>query len=337
MKTILSCLLVLLFLSGCTSKVTLTQLKNPKATQHKIKKLVLVPLKNDSINQLHALQAALSNHVVDAQPYFTVVIRDDLEPILKEKELNELQQSLRNDHTSLNHLQQAQAILQGEVLEASMQSRHYLKPIVDKTRCIEFNKKKECITFYKEIQRCQTNHYILQTSIKVAQIEQAKILFSNIYTKEDIFSRCNPSLGFFPSKSIHLQTLAQQIAKDFIKDIAPYYQSYEVKIIEELDIKLNKEHTQNFEQAVQWLIHENFNKAHTAFIQLNEAIAPQKSSTVLYNLGLCYEAIKQYEDALNYYQQALELKNEPSNLVLQAITRMQKQIKQEETLQTFTH
>jgi tetratricopeptide (TPR) repeat protein len=335
MKSIVYGVLFLFLLTGCASKITLQQLKTPKLAVQNVQKLALLSFKNDSVNQMHAIQTALTNHTINNQPYFTTIVQEDLEPILEQKLLNELRQAKRDEFASLQELQEAHAILQGEVLEASLQTHRYLKPIVDKTRCIEFNSKKECVTFYKEIQRCQTNYYVVQTSVKIVEISSAKILFSNVYSKEDTISKCNATAGFFPSKTIHLHSLAQHIANNLIQDIAPYYEMYEVEVIEDSDIKLKEEALKKFEHGVDLIMKKQYQKAQNIFSALNDSLALSKSAAVLYNLALCYEAQNNPHKALTYYEQAMQTKLEPSKLFLDAVLRIKEQINHQVALEKF--
>jgi tetratricopeptide (TPR) repeat protein len=328
MKSIVYGVLFLFLLTGCASKVHLTKLNQAKLTQETIKALIVFDFKNDTVAQKSAIQTALLAHKINQQPYFTLLEREDLQTILEEKEFNELRESLRQEPFALNTLQKADAILQGDVIEASMHVFNYLKPIVDTTRCIEFNAKKECISFYKEIQRCQKNHYTLQTAIKITDINSATILFSKLYTKEDVISKCSATFVLFPKKSVHLHLLAQHIAKELIDDIAPHYTNYSVEIIQKLDIKVNKKEEELFEKAVELLIQNQFKQAQTLFLQLHVSMQDTKSVAILYNLALSFEAQKQYQQALHYYNEAMQYSKQSNSLLLSGIQRMKKQIEQ---------
>lgn len=331
MRNSLLILFIVLFFTACASKITVKSLHSSKFSNPNIKQLSVLNFKNDSVGQASSIESLLSNLKIENKPYFTLVQRENLDLILNEKKLNDSALIEIDDLSNLRGLTEVKTFLFGEVLNSTLYQKVYYKTETNYQQCLEYNKNKQCIRFPLQYTRCQTNDYSVQTQIKLVEIVTSDIIFSQTYTQSDSITYCNMNSNYFPSKQEHNAYLAQLIAQDILKDIAPHYVTFRVTLLEDLDIDASNEIEQQFENSLTLLSQGRFEKAKELLENLNTQIKGQ-SYAILYNLALCYEALNEIQQANHLYQQAenVSLKKEIVEEISQAIVRTSKNIEEYE-------
>lgn len=321
MKKSLLFLSLLLFFTGCAPKVTITSLQSSKVDNPSSRQLSVLEFKQDKIGQRASIIAELSKLKIENKPYFTLVERDNLKEILKEKRLNDSALVDIKDFSSIKGLTQVKAFLTGEVLHSRVQRRHYNKIVNNYNRCAQYNKDKECIRYSKIFMHCQTNTYSVLTQIKLTEAESAHVIFSERYLEEETQSACGSQRTLLDSKSTRNAVLAQKIAQRVLKDIAPSYMTFSVTLLEDLDKELTTSQENRFANALKMLENSHYKKAQELLMQLHYEV-PQ-SFVILYNLGITFEALNNLNEALKLYIQAEELaiKKEVREEISEAILR----------------
>ena len=312
MQNMLLLLLLSLFFTACSPKVTVQTLYAPKITHSSIRQLAVMDFKNDTIGQAASIETLLAQTTFENQPYFRLIQRKDLDLILNEKKLNDSALVELDDFDDTQGLTQAKALLQGEVLQSTLHKRVYFKREKDYQHCLEYNKNKECIKFPLKLIRCQNNDYHVQTQIKIVEIISSDILFSQTYHERQTLSECHAG-DFLPSKQEYNAQLAQHIAQRVLQDLAPYYVATKVSVLEHLDIELTKIQKQQFESALELLDQEHFTAAKLLLETLNND-TNGFSYVILYNLALTHEALQEIKYANTLYKEA-ELKSRSHGIV----------------------
>lgn len=302
MKKSLLFLSFLLFFTGCAQKVTITSLQSSKVNNPSSRQLSVLEFIQDNVGQRASIISELAKLKIEGQPYFTLVERDNLEAILKEKRLNDSALVDIKDFSTIKGLTQITAFLTGEVIHSRMQRRHYNKVVNNYNRCAQYNKDKECIRYAKIFMHCQNNTYSVLTQIKLTEVESAQVIFSERYLEEDSQSACGSERTLLDSKSTRNAVLAQRIAKRVLKDIAPSYRTFSVILLEEMDQEMTTSQENRFENALKMLQNNHYSKAQELLMQLHREIP--NSYVVLYNLALSYEALNEFEKAMDFYTQA---------------------------------
>lgn len=302
MKNILLLLLLSLFFTACSPKVTIQTLQAPKITHSSIRQLAVMDFKNDTIGQAASIEAHLAQVRFDEKPYFTLIQRKDLDLILNEKKLNDSALVELDNFDDTLGLTQAKTLLQGEVLQSNVHKQIYFKSEKNYQSCLEYNKNKECIRFPIKLIRCQNNDYHVQTQIKIVEVVSSDILFIETYNEHKTLSQCHNS-HLLPSKQEYNTQLAQRIAQRVLKDLAPYYKTMKVSVLEDVDIDLTKIQKQHFENALELLDQERFSAAKLLLETLNHE-TKGISYVILYNLALTYEALQDITLAHTLYQEA---------------------------------
>ncbi|RXJ59969.1 tetratricopeptide repeat protein [Candidatus Marinarcus aquaticus] len=322
MKKSLLFLSFLLFFTGCAPKVTISSLQSSKVNNPSSRQLSVLEFKQDKIGQRASIIAELSKLKIENKPYFTLVEREHLEEILKEKRLNDSALVDIKDFSSIKGLTQVKAFLTGEVIHSRMQRRHYNKIVNNYNRCAQYNKDKECIRYSKIFMHCQTNTYSVLTQIKLTEVESAHVIFSERYLEEDTQSACGSERTLLDSKSTRNAVLAQRIAKKVLKDIAPSYRTFSVILLEEMDQEMTTSQENRFENALKMLQNNHYSEAQELLMQLHREIP--NSYVVLYNLALSYEALNNLDEALKFYVQAekLAIEKELPEEISEAILRI---------------
>lgn len=331
MKNSLLILFIVLFFTACASKITVKSLHSSKFSNPNIKQLAVLNFKNDTVGQATSIESLLSNLMIENKPYFTLIQRENLDLILKEKKLNDSALVEIDDLSNLRGLTEVKTFLFGEVLNSTLYQKVYYKTETNYQQCLEYNKNKQCIRYPLMYTRCQTNDYNVQTQIKLVEIVTSDIIFAQTYTQSDSITYCNANSNYFPSKQEHNTYLAQLIAQNVLKDIAPHYVTFKVTLLEDLDIDTTDDIEQQFENSLQLLTQGRFDKAKELLESINTQTRAQ-SYAILYNLALCYEALNEIQQANRLYQQAedVSLKKEIVEEISQAIVRTSKNIEEYE-------
>ncbi|XOB60900.1 tetratricopeptide repeat protein [Campylobacterota bacterium DY0563] len=305
-------LIVPLLFIGCSTKLTVRSLESSNIVKENIHNIFLEQFTNDDINQTNYLENELVNARLENKKVFT--IKPSFENI--------------------------DGIISGEVLESSLDFYTYYDEDFT-SRCARYetiNGIRTCVRYKLRRIPCERKNFRVKTQVKVLN-KNHEVVFSKIYTKTKFENRCyRYSSGFntlFLYNSHYYKeeiqrvnpSLAKEIAKDVIKDIAPHYRFLNIEVIESINND-NKEIQKEFEDSINLIKEKNINSAEIKLEKLNKTLY-SNSYEVLYNLGLINESNNKLHKAIYYYEQALKLGKEQKDLSLinDAINRVEKNLK----------
>lgn len=323
---------IVFIFNGCTPKIAIKTLNEPILINESTKKMAIVSFENDTIGQTDAIIKELNSIYIDGIKYYTLIDQHSIDTLIQEKKLGNVD-SFRVYSGST----QAKAILIGKVLTQNLSIHHFTKEKINYDRCILYEKNKEkkerkCLEYATMYIPCTTQDYDVQTSMQLVNIEDSTILFSKIYNANDSYSFCSDRYYSFPNNNKIFTQLTQKIARNFASDITPTYKYIQISTIDELDISTNENQKILFENSIEAIKNGNIDFALQTFQTLNSQLE-NKSIAVLYNLGLCNEALGYKENANSLYTLALHKSKVYNELIDQAVKRTADQIFLEEKLQ----
>lgn len=277
------------FLTGCSNKtLTVRTLYPSEIDREKVNSIKIERLQNDDISQTENIADRIANKVVDNQRVFT----------------------LKNDIFGTD------AILNGEVINSSLNISNYHKEEIDYARCRfyrydERNRRGDCIQYEIRFIPCERRDYNVSTNIRLIKPIENRIIFSKRYDRSNYENICfdHPYYGYnqrpqADARAVNSQ-LGSDIANEMINDISPHYVYFNIEIIEELDDDnpiYTKDHKNRFEYIVKLMIAKNLDLAKTQLEVLGQELG-FRSFEVNYNLALIYEAYGELARANNLYTQ----------------------------------
>lgn len=293
-------LLFLFLITGCSSKkLTVKSLHPSKIPNEKIYSIAVEDFVNDDIYQSLKIENNLANKTIDGKKVFKV----------------------------LNTFNNTDAIVQGSV-DSSLNYYTYYEEEIDYTKCRNYrhdNKKKtrKCMKYYIRLIPCENREYSVQSNLRLLKENTNEILFAKTYNKSQNIRQCF-RYHYYPYHTIprdkrEINTkLAALIANEFLDDISPHYEYWDINIIEELDednLIFTKEQNNRFEKIVELMEKRNLDLSFKELNKLNQEFE-NKSHEVLYNMALIYETKANLYEANKLYNKAKFLVKNLDNLEL---------------------
>jgi len=311
----------LLFITGCTPKITMAQLEPAQATEAaKVQKLSVNTIKEDHFGFSSILEAELTAHTLQGSPYFTLIDRRDLKLLLDEQLLNRSGYVDEKDALKLGKITGIEALITGQILDASHDDQPYFeerdvckRPLLSISLC----------QFYvrQEVQ-CTARTYRLKLVLKMIDVENARHLYAKTFSHSLKRQACLTQGETLPTHSHIFSELSTKIAKDFIKEIAPTYRSIRVPIFDQPDIEYSYENEKLLEQGVHYLERGRLTKAFGIFKTL-AARTEHTSYVPLYNMGLIREALEDFKGAYGFYQEAHSVATSSVDAIDEALIRLE--------------
>lgn len=331
-KYLITLLFVLLY-SSCASKTTIKSLKSGKIIDSDIKNITISNFLNDNIGQKNIINDKISNLVIEGKNYFTIINRDNLKEILKEKKLNDSGLVETSDNYEFIPLIQAKTILKGKIDNLSKSTSHYSETRTNYDRCISYYKDKNgksyCDKYAKYSVSCIRANYNLSTSINITKISNSKQIFSKTYYSNMAKNHCSDDYNSLLSKHEAGVIMASNIANQLIKDIAPSYVYYDVELFDSADIQYDDKSEDTLELSLKLIKNKRIQKANELLYKLN-VYTKYKSYVSLYNYAITLESLGEYDKALSFYKRAddiyIQNEKEISEEINSAIIRVKEAI-----------
>ena len=310
-------LVFLFLLTGCSSKkLTIKSLHPSKIPNEKIYSVYVEDFVNDDIYQSLKIQNRLANKTIEGKKVFRV----------------------------LNNYENVDAIVQGS-LQSTLNYSIYYEEEIDYRRCRSFRyegkkKTKKCMRYHVRVIPCENREYAVQTNLKLLKKNTNEILFAKTYNKSRNIQECF-RYHYYPYHTIPRDKrevnikLAALIADEFLDDISPHYEYWDVNIIEELNkdsLIFTDEQSDRFEKIVELMEKRNLDLSLDALNKLNQEL-DNKSYETLYNMALIYEAKANLFEANRLYNKAKFLVKDLDDLslinngILRTKTNLEEKIK----------
>jgi len=121
-----------------------------------------------------------------------------------------------------------------------------------------------------------------------------------------------------------------KVKRDFRKDVAPFYETREVALLDSTDGIDSSTAKEKLKQGIQFAGKGRMDNACELWGEAGN-LAPNAVSLV-YNLGVCAESRGDVEAALTLYKKAEKLMGKPEDNIILAITRTSEAVKNQKKL-----
>ena len=146
---ILQVILVALFVSGCSQKVTIKALEPAEVDRAaKTKNIAVVKFKNDYVGLSNKIETNLLRFKIENKPYFTMVSRGDINKILREQRFQNSGLVDLSTAVEMGNIIGAEALISGRLGDETSYDTHFYER---RSRCAD----KKCKERYYYKVRCK--------------------------------------------------------------------------------------------------------------------------------------------------------------------------------------
>jgi len=332
--TFLSICTLSIFFLGCAQKVHVKSLEPAIVNDASIKNTSISEFSDDSVHLRESILSQMGAIFFQGKQYFNIVNREDTNKILKEQKLQDsgLVSNKGDEEYALSDIN---SIIFGKVIIKNKKHNRYRESRTNYDRCLKYSKNgKTCVRYKKYTVSCENLDYNLQANIKITKTANADNIFTQIFESSTKQSRCSDDSTTFKSDAVVFQSLASNIAKQFVSLIAPSYKTTSVEMLEDEDIEYTSEQSKLLENSLKLVKLNEIQGANDILIDLVE-YTNFKSETALYNLAVTYELMGMLDSADVYYQRAkqITLRNNMTEPIILAAKRIKKAIKKQRLAQ----
>ncbi len=340
-KLILSGFLLLSFfmiLTGCATKVRVNMLQPAAFHQASLTKAVAVlPFSGTGGREFAAeIEGVLSSVNIDDKQYFTLVDRASLDKIIDEMKFSQSGLIDQSTAARIGKMVGAQGIYTGVVTLSNSKSTRYKEERREcRQREIKYDKdgkpyEGSCISWRNYQVRCTKRTANFEVTPKLIEVSTGRILYSRNLAGGANSSGCEDRT--LPAEEQELLTKAKNdVKKKFRKDVAPYYVTTEITIMDSTDGIESKEAKEKFKAGIEYADKGRIDSACELW-GAARILAPQ-SFAILYDLGVCAESRGDSEAALTLYKQADKMLGKPDDDITLALTRVNAAIKNRKKLE----
>lgn len=330
---ILCAFLPVIFLSACASKVKINMIQPAQYHEASLTKAVAVlPFSGPAGREFAAeIEGVLAGIGIDDKRYFTLVDRTALDKTISEMKL--AQSGLVDQKTAvqLGKLVGAQGIYTGIIQQNGCSDSQYQEK---RTVCTQYETKRDkdgilhtgpCTHWRQYNVTCTKRVASFAVSPKLVEVATGRILYSRNLSATAESKGCMDTKPV-QSENVLLEKAKETVKNEFRRDIAPYYVTTEIKLMDSedgIDSAPAKEKLKN------GLAYADKGRLDGACELWGEArnIAGNSSPALLYNLGVCAESRGDLDAALNLYRQADKTIGKPDDNIGLALTRVSAAIK----------
>lgn len=337
---VIFCVCMSFFFSGCATKVAVQMLQPAKHHQASLTKTVAVlPFSGNGGQEFSSeIESVISGINIDGKPYFNLVDRAMLDKAIAEMKLSTSGLIDPATAVTLGKIVQAQGIYTGSVSVASTRDQRYTEKREECERIEQkYNPKTrenentgKCLSWRRWTVNCVKRTANFSAVPKLVAVETGKVFYSQNISGAADAAGCEDGTPPNDESTLLGQAKAQAL-KTFRNDIAPYYQTSIVKLMESTD-KINVSLAKDkLKEGVKWADKKRLDAACNSWGEAHN-LAPN-SPSLLYNLGVCAESRADFQAALDLYRRADKELGKPDDDITLAILRADNAIKNQMKLQ----
>lgn len=330
-------LLILTLFAGCTPKIKVNLLQ--PAQYHEaslIKSIAVLPFSGPEGKQFAAeIEAVLSGIGIDDQRFFTLVDRTTLDKTISEMQLSQSGLVDQKAAVKLGKLVGAQGIFTGIVSQNKCSDSYYNEK---RTTCIRYETRRDkdgtvyqgpCIAWRQYPVSCTRRVASFAVSPKLVEISTGKILYSRNLAATAESTGCEDTRPV-QEASILLARAKESVKKEFRRDIAPYYVTAEIKLMDSTDGIDSPEAKDKLKSGLEYADKGRMDGACELWGEARNLAG--NSPALLYNLGVCAESRGDLDAALSLYRQADKILGKPDDNINLALQRVSTAMKNREKL-----
>lgn len=330
-------LLIAVFFSGCASSVKINMLKPAEHHQATLAKTIAVlPFSGPQGAEFAAeLEGILGGISIDDRPFFTLVDRAAIDKIISEQKLSQSGLVDAKSAVQIGQMLGAEGIYTGAVTLAAATDSPYTER---RQVCIEREIKKDdrgreyegrCLRYRFYNVNCTKRLAQFSVSPKLIEVATGKILYLNNLKGTAASAGCEDRTPVKGAAEL-LEMAKNDVKRDFRKDIAPYYETREIVLMDSTTGIDSSTARDKLSQGIQFAAKGRMDNACELWGEAN-TLAPEAPS-ILYNLGVCAESRGDVEAALALYKKAEKRLGKPEDHIVAAIARTSEQVKNQQKL-----
>ncbi|MFO7570439.1 MAG: CsgG/HfaB family protein [Smithellaceae bacterium] len=328
---LLVCASLFLF-SACAPKVRINMLQPAQYHEASLSKTVAVlPFTGPGGREFAAeLESILTGIGIDDKAYFTLVDRASIDRILSEMQLG--QSGLVDPDTAarIGGLIGAQGIYTGMVTQNHYDDNRYTER---RQTCVRYEEKRDrngkvyrgqCLSWRQYHVSCVKRVANFAVAPRLVDVATGRVLYSRNLTATQQSSGCEDTRP--AENAILLLDQARQIVKaEFRRDIAPYYVTREIRLMDDTRGITSAEAKDRLKRGLEYADRGRLDGACELWGEARNMEA--NAHALLYNLGVCAESRGDWDAALSLYRQADRLLGKPDDDISMALGRMNEAIR----------
>jgi tetratricopeptide (TPR) repeat protein len=329
--------LLLLATTGCATKIKVNMLQPAKYHEASLTRAVAVlPFSGPGGREFAAeIEGVLASKSVDDKQYFMLVDRASIDKTVTELKFTQSALIDQNTAAKIGNLVGAQGIYTGAVTASQVKDSRYREK---RQECVQHKIERDkrgneyegrCIQWRNYYVNCTKRDATFSVTPKLIEVTTAKILYSRNLSSSASSSGCED--GTLPKGEQELlDKMKEDVKRQFIQDIAPYYITVEIKLMDSTNGIAAAEAGEKLKQGIDFADKGRMDNACELWEQA-KILAPDGPS-ILYNLGVCAESRGDPDGAYTLYKQADRLIGKPDENISAALGRSSLAIKNRQKL-----
>ncbi len=324
--------------TGCATKVRINMLKPASYHQASLTKTVAVlPFDGPGGSEFAAeMEGVLSGINIDDKQYFTLVDRSSIGKMMDEMKLSQSGFVDQSTAARIGKMVGAQGIYSGVVSVSGCETTRYRE---QRRTCEEWEKKKDkegrtydgdCIRWKTYSVNCTKRVANFAATPKLIEVATGKVVYSKTLSSTANSAGCDDRTQPKGENEL-MDQVKGNIKSEFRKDIAPYYVTEEIRIMDATDGIEVKEARDKLKDGVEFADKGRIDAACERW-GAARILAPS-SVSLLYNLGVCAESRGDAEAAQSLYLQADKIYGKPDDDIALALNRVSTAIKNRKKLE----
>ena len=241
-RRLLILLAFLVLFPGCAAKVKLNMLQPAQYHQASLtKNIAVLPFEGKKGREMSSeIEATLAGINIDNKQYFNIVDRASLDKVVNELKFSQSSLTDPNSAIEVGKMVSAQGIYTGMVTTLNSKDSHFRE---ERQECAQHEIKRDskgnesegnCIRWRKYQVGCTKRDVTVGVTPKLVEVSTGKIIYSKNLTGTASSSGCEDRQP--PTGEAELFGIAKkQIKAHLRKDVAPYYVTVEVKLMDSTD------------------------------------------------------------------------------------------------------
>jgi tetratricopeptide (TPR) repeat protein len=324
-------------LSGCAPKIKVNMLQPAQYHEASLTKAVAVlPFSGPEGKEFAAeIEGVLAGIGIDDKRYFTLVDRAALDKTISEMQLSQSGMVDQKTAAKIGKLVGAQGIYTGIVTQNNHDDSKYHER---RSTCIQYETKRDkdgntyqgaCINWRSYNVNCTKRVANFAVSPKLVEVSTGKILYSRNLSSIMESTGCDDTKPV-QSELVLLGKAKEAVKKEFRKDVAPYYVTLEIKLMDSNDGIDSPEAKDKLKNGLAYADKGRMDNACELWGEARNLAG--NSPALLYNLGVCAESRGDLDAALALYKQADKKLGKPDDNITLALNRVSTAIKNKSKL-----
>ena len=327
MRKLLFTVLILALCAGCATKVRGNMLQPAQYHEASLTKAVAVlPFAGPEGRAFAAdLESVLAGIGIDDKQYFTLVDRASIDKVLSEMKFS--QSGLVDEKTAvkLGKLVGAQGIYTGIVTRNNYDDSHYTER---RQTCLRYEQRRDkegrlyrgaCLQWRYYDVNCKKRVAHFAVTPRLVDVTTGRVLYSRNLSAMLDSAGCEDTRPV-ESEMVMLDQARERVKQEFRRDIAPYYVTREIRLMDAKDGISSQDATDKLTRGIEYAGKGRLDSACELWGQARN-LAPG-SHALVYNLGVCAESRGDLDAALALYRQSDRLLGKPDDDITLALGRV---------------